>query len=66
MSQQAFISGGGDTDVYLVMCRTGDQGPKGITCVLVEKGTPGQTMFLYLCVYFWSGFKMLNFFFTFI
>lgn len=23
------------------MCRTGDQGPKGISCVLVEKGTPG-------------------------
>ena len=38
---QAFISGGGDTDVYLIMCRTGDQGPKGISCVLVEKGTPG-------------------------
>lgn len=38
---KAFISGGGDTDLYLVMCRTGDKGPKGITCVLVEKGTPG-------------------------
>lgn len=38
---KAFISGGGDTDVYLVMCRTGGQGPKGISCVLVEKGTPG-------------------------
>ena len=38
---QAFISGGGDTDLYLVMCRTGGQGPKGISCVLVEKGTPG-------------------------
>ena len=38
---QAFISGGGDTDVYLIMCRTGDIGPKGISCLLVEKGTPG-------------------------
>lgn len=38
---KAFISGGGDTDVYLVMCRTGSAGPKGISCVLVEKGTPG-------------------------
>ncbi|XP_053649808.1 isobutyryl-CoA dehydrogenase, mitochondrial [Cherax quadricarinatus] len=38
---KAFISGGGDTDVYLVMCRTGSEGPKGISCVLVEKGTPG-------------------------
>lgn len=23
------------------MCRTGDIGPKGISCLLVEKGTPG-------------------------
>ncbi|XP_072320325.1 isobutyryl-CoA dehydrogenase, mitochondrial [Eucyclogobius newberryi] len=38
---KAFISGGGDTDVYVVMCRTGGKGPKGISCLLVEKGTPG-------------------------
>ena len=39
---KAFISGGGDTDVYLAMVRTGDQGPKGISCLLVEKDkTPG-------------------------
>ena len=39
---KAFISGGGDTDVYLVMCRTGDSSPKGISCLLVEKdSTPG-------------------------
>ncbi|XP_060902704.1 isobutyryl-CoA dehydrogenase, mitochondrial [Labrus bergylta] len=38
---KAFISGGGDTDVYVVMCRTGSKGPKGISCVVVEKGTPG-------------------------
>ncbi|KAM9852890.1 isobutyryl-CoA dehydrogenase, mitochondrial [Aulostomus maculatus] len=38
---KAFISGGGDTDVYVVMCRTGDKGPKGISCVVVEKETPG-------------------------
>lgn len=38
---QAFISGGGDTDVYVVMVRTGGKGPKGISCVVVEKGTPG-------------------------
>lgn len=38
---QAFISGGGDTDVYVVMCRTGEKGPKGISCVVVEKGTAG-------------------------
>ncbi|XP_026197289.1 isobutyryl-CoA dehydrogenase, mitochondrial [Anabas testudineus] len=38
---KAFISGGGDTDVYVVMCRTGSKGPKGISCLVVEKGTPG-------------------------
>ncbi|KAF6022462.1 ACAD8 [Bugula neritina] len=38
---KAFISGGGESDVYLVMCRTGDSGPKGISCVLVENGSPG-------------------------
>jgi len=36
-----FISGGGESDLYAVMARTGDKGPKGITCILVEKGTPG-------------------------
>ena len=39
--EKAFISGGGDSDVYLVMCRTGGAGPKGISCVLVEKGSEG-------------------------
>ena len=38
---KAFISGGGVSDVYLVMARTGEGGPKGISCILVEKGTPG-------------------------
>jgi len=38
---KAFISGAGATDVYLVMCRTGGAGPKGISCVLVEKGMKG-------------------------
>lgn len=38
---QAFISGGGDTDVYVVMVRTGGKGAKGISCMVVEKGTPG-------------------------
>jgi len=74
-ASQAFISGGGQSDVYLVMCRTGGPGlwpsqrvragppqpplttprlhpsysryalvlagPKGISCILVENGTPG-------------------------
>jgi alkylation response protein AidB-like acyl-CoA dehydrogenase len=36
-----FISGGGYNDVYAVMVRTGDAGPKGISCVLVDKGAEG-------------------------
>ncbi|MFP4451502.1 MAG: acyl-CoA dehydrogenase family protein [Rhodosalinus sp.] len=38
---KAFISGGGYSDVYVVMCRTGGEGPKGISTVIVEDGTPG-------------------------
>ncbi|SIQ07621.1 hypothetical protein SAMN05421641_103159 [Paracoccus thiocyanatus] len=38
---KAFISGGGYSDCYLVMARTGQDGPKGISTLLVEAGTPG-------------------------
>jgi hypothetical protein len=50
---KAFISGGGVSDLYVVMARTGIgersdavprtamRGPKGISCIMVEKGTPG-------------------------
>jgi alkylation response protein AidB-like acyl-CoA dehydrogenase len=38
---KAFISGGGVSDIYVCMVRTGDGGPKGISCIVVEKGTPG-------------------------
>ncbi len=38
---KAFISGGGVSDIYLVMARTGEGGPRGISCFVVEKGTPG-------------------------
>ena len=38
---KAFISGGGVSDVYVVMARTGEAGPKGISTFVVEKGTPG-------------------------
>ena len=38
---KAFISGGGVSDLYAVMVRTGGDGPRGISCVVVEKGTPG-------------------------
>ena len=36
-----FISGGGVNDIYVVMARTGADGPKGISCFVVEKDTPG-------------------------
>jgi len=38
---KAFISGGGYSDAYLTMVRTGGEGPKGISAVIVEAGTPG-------------------------
>ena len=38
---KAFISGAGTSDVYVVMARTGADGPKGISTFVVEKGTPG-------------------------
>jgi alkylation response protein AidB-like acyl-CoA dehydrogenase len=38
---KAFISGGGRSDIYLVMVRTGEAGAKGISCLVVEKGAPG-------------------------
>lgn len=36
-----FISGAGDTDLYVVMARTGADGPKGISTFVVEKDAPG-------------------------
>ena len=38
---KAFISGAGVSDLYVVMVRTGVEGPKGISTVVVEKDTPG-------------------------
>ncbi len=38
---KAFISGGGVSDVYVCMVRTGGPGPGGISCIVVEKGAPG-------------------------
>jgi alkylation response protein AidB-like acyl-CoA dehydrogenase len=38
---KAFISGGGRSDLYVCMVRTGAEGPKGISCLVVEKATPG-------------------------
>jgi acyl-CoA dehydrogenase len=36
-----FISGAGYNDVYVCMVRTSENGAKGISCLVVEKGTPG-------------------------
>jgi alkylation response protein AidB-like acyl-CoA dehydrogenase len=36
-----FISGAGVSDIYVVMARTGGEGPGGISTFVVEKGTPG-------------------------
>ncbi|MCM8730407.1 acyl-CoA dehydrogenase family protein [Hephaestia sp. GCM10023244] len=36
-----FISGGGENDLYVVMVRTGAEGPKGISCLVIEKDMPG-------------------------
>jgi alkylation response protein AidB-like acyl-CoA dehydrogenase len=39
--QKQFISGAGVSDIYVVMVRTGEAGPSGISTLVVEKGTPG-------------------------
>ena len=38
---KAFISGGSVSDLYVTMVRTGGAGPKGISCLVVEKGMAG-------------------------
>ncbi|MBA8843014.1 alkylation response protein AidB-like acyl-CoA dehydrogenase [Ochrobactrum sp. RH1CCR137] len=36
-----FISGAGATDIYVTMVRTGEDGPKGISTIVVPKDAPG-------------------------
>jgi len=36
-----FISGAGSNEVYVAMVRTGEGGPKGITCMVIEKDFEG-------------------------
>ncbi|MBZ6378408.1 acyl-CoA dehydrogenase [Pacificimonas flava] len=36
-----FISGGGENEIYVTMVRTGEDGPKGISCLVIEKGMSG-------------------------
>ncbi|WP_297694243.1 isobutyryl-CoA dehydrogenase [Phenylobacterium sp.] len=38
---KAFISGGGVSDIYVVMARTGGEGAGGVSAFVVEKGWPG-------------------------
>jgi len=38
---KTFISGAGWSDVYVTMARTSDDGAKGISCFVIEKGTQG-------------------------
>ena len=38
---KAFISGAGVSDVYVCMVRTGGEGAKGVSAIVVEKGAPG-------------------------
>ncbi len=38
---KAFISGAGFSDLYVLMCRTGEDGPRGISTLLVENGAEG-------------------------
>ncbi|WP_085027042.1 isobutyryl-CoA dehydrogenase [Ensifer aridi] len=41
--QKQFISGAGESGLYIVMARTGEEGPKGISAFVVEKDVPGLT-----------------------
>ena len=38
---KTFISGAGWSDVYVTMARTSDDGAKGVSCFVIEKGTEG-------------------------
>jgi len=38
---KAFISGGGYSDAYVCMVRTGEDGPNGVSTLYIEDGTPG-------------------------
>ena len=40
---KAFISGAGTNEIYVCMVRTGDSSHRGISCLLIEKDTPGVT-----------------------
>jgi len=39
--EKCFISNAGKSDVYIVMCRTGGPGAKGVSALILEKGMEG-------------------------
>src|ERR671936_2760417 len=42
--QKQFISGAGGGDLYVVMVRTGGEGPGGISTLVIEADTPGLSL----------------------
>jgi alkylation response protein AidB-like acyl-CoA dehydrogenase len=42
--QKQFISGAGGGDLYVVMVRTGGEGPGGVSALVVEADTPGLSL----------------------
>ena len=62
---KAFISGAGATDQYVVMVRTGEEGPRGISCLLVDKDTPNlsfdgkEQKVMYVCMMWHAGYGLL-------
>jgi alkylation response protein AidB-like acyl-CoA dehydrogenase len=42
--QKQFISGAGSADLYVVMVRTGGEGPSGISTLVVEGNAPGLSL----------------------
>lgn len=38
---KAFISGAGENEIYVTMVRTGEEGAKGISCLVIEKDMAG-------------------------
>jgi alkylation response protein AidB-like acyl-CoA dehydrogenase len=41
---KAWTTGGGEVDYYTLMARTSEEGPRGISCFLVDAGTPGLSV----------------------
>src|SRR5499427_5384298 len=41
---KAFISGGGENEIYVTMVRTGEEGPKGITALVIENDIDGVSL----------------------